>query len=141
MARKLGQYFIGQFFKASDFPSPRLLTIAAVDEQEIGQKREKRLIVKFEGEEQSLVVNKTNALSIAEITGTDDVDEWIGAKIVLYAAKTDFAGRQVDCIRVRAPRNQSAKPTNPPAAVEAAQHQLQQDASQSSDESFDDVPF
>jgi hypothetical protein len=140
MARKLNQFFAGQFFKASDFPSPRLLTIASVDEQEVGQQREKRLVIKFAGEEQSLVTNKTNALSIAEITGADDVDEWIGAKIVLFATKTDFAGRQVDCIRVRAPRNQAAKPAPPPAA-EAAQHQLQQDAGQSSEESFDDVPF
>jgi hypothetical protein len=140
MTRKLGQYFVGQFFKAADFPSPRLLTIVSVDDEEVGQKREKRLVVRFENEEQSFVINKTNALSIAEIAGTDDLDEWIGAKIVLFAARTDFAGRQVDCIRVRAPRDKAAKPASRPATG-AAKHQLQQDAGESSDDSYDDVPF
>lgn len=48
------------------------------------------------------VANKTNTRTIAAVYG-DDLDDWIGKEVVLYPTKVDFAGKQVDAIRVRIP--------------------------------------
>ena len=103
MVRRLSSFFSGEFFKAADFPEPKRLTISKVEEVEVGREKERRLVVRFRGEAQSLVLNKVNGESIAELAETDDLDQWPGTAIVLYPSKTDFAGRRVDCIRVCGP--------------------------------------
>jgi hypothetical protein len=50
--------------------------------------------------EKRLVLNKTNAMSIAAIHG-NEVDGWKGKCITLYPTKAQAFGKQVDCIRVR----------------------------------------
>ncbi len=65
--------------------------------------------------EKTLVVNRTNWYSIADQLG-EDSDEWIGQAITLIAAKTDYQGKRVDCIRVDDPPakgNVSRKPAKP----------------------------
>jgi hypothetical protein len=144
MVRKLGSFFSGKFFKASDFPAPRLLTIEAVAEEEVGHGRERKLVVRFKGESQSLVLNRTNGDTITEIARTDDLDSWSGTRVVLYATTTDFSGRRVDCIRVREPKDSAATgkpPTNARESNPAAQHQLQTNPTEDDEESADDCPF
>ena len=51
-------------------------------------------------DEKRLVLNKTNAKSIAAVCG-NDTEQWIGSKITLYATKCMAFGKQQDCIRVR----------------------------------------
>jgi len=50
--------------------------------------------------EKRMVLNKTNALTIAALHGTE-VDNWRGKRITLYATKASAFGKSVDCIRVR----------------------------------------
>lgn len=54
----------------------------------------------FHGTPKGLVLNKTNANTIADAYG-DDTDQWIGHPITLFPSMTDFAGKQVACIRVK----------------------------------------
>jgi hypothetical protein len=51
-------------------------------------------------DEKRLVLNKTNAKSIAAHLGAN-TDDWIGQKVTLYSTKCMAFGKQQDCIRVR----------------------------------------
>lgn len=72
--------------------------IASVAFERIGN--DEKLVVYFEDKQKGLVLNKTNAVMIAEIVGSDDTDAWQGVAIVIYPTKTDFQGKRVDAIRV-----------------------------------------
>ena len=48
-----------------------------------------------------LILNKTNARSIARILGTDETHTWDGHDIMLVPAQVDFKGDIVDAIRVK----------------------------------------
>ena len=56
--------------------------------------------VKKGEEEKRLVINKTNAKSIAKMYG-NDTDNWIGCKITLYPTTTRCGAETVDCVRIR----------------------------------------
>jgi hypothetical protein len=45
----------------------------------------KKLVVAFVGAKKRLIVNKTQALSLANITGSDETDEWAGKRVALRA--------------------------------------------------------
>jgi hypothetical protein len=47
------------------------------------------------------LLNKTNFLSIEEIAGNDDADEWIGQRMVIYPTTCDYKGDRVATIRIR----------------------------------------
>ena len=61
---------------------------------------EKKLVLKFERGEKTLVLNKTNSRAIQSGFG-GEIDDWIGKEIIMFPTTTDFSGKMVDCIRVR----------------------------------------
>lgn len=63
-------------------------------------KKEKRPIVQFEETPKKLVLNKTNAKTLAKLLGVQTM-EWIGRRVTLYPTTTKFGPETVDCIRVR----------------------------------------
>lgn len=91
--------------KASDLPAGREIpvTVSGVEEGEFDDNggKTRKLILKFQGKEKGLVLNKTNATTIAAAYGPDS-DHWTGKKIFLFSTKVDFGGQMVDAIRVRA---------------------------------------
>lgn len=79
------------------------LTIEAVAIEELtmaGGKTENKPIVRFKGASKALVLNKTNAKSIAKQHGKT-TDDWIGKQITLYPTTTKCGRETVDCIRIR----------------------------------------
>lgn len=81
------------------------LTIASIGEEEMydaesGGKK-KGLAVRFEEKELPMVLNVTNAETIAEVTGTDRLADWIGRKIIVGTSKVKAFGKMHDAIRVR----------------------------------------
>jgi hypothetical protein len=115
---KVGDAFSGDYLKTSDLKGRAIkLTISSYKMEKLDDGDKPGL--RFDGTEKVLVLNKTNANRIVEVLGTDEMDEWIGKKIEIMPARTDYKGETVDCIRVRVPE---AAP--PPAA-----------------EDGDDVPF
>jgi hypothetical protein len=91
--------FPGKYLKSADLQGKRMtVTIAIVAVETVGSDR--RAVVYFEGLGKGLVLNKTNANLIKEITGSAETGNWIGAKIVLYPTHVDFQGRRFDTIRV-----------------------------------------
>lgn len=79
------------------------LTIATVQFEDLqmqGGKKERKPVLSFNGTKKKLVVNKTNADSIAQMYGTK-ADEWPGKRITLYPTMTMVGRKQEPCIRVR----------------------------------------
>jgi hypothetical protein len=60
-----------------------------------------KTILGFKGAKKTLPLNMTNWDAVADVTGEDDSDNWVGHKVELYPAKTEMKGKTVDCIRIR----------------------------------------
>jgi hypothetical protein len=66
-------------------------------------------------ERKRLVLNKTNAKTIAKLLGTE-TDDWLGQRITLFGTTCQAFGETVECIRVRPqrPRQVHAAPAHDP---------------------------
>lgn len=115
--------FPSNYLKASDIRGAEpVVTIDHVAFEPVGRQKEMKAVVYFKGKEKGFVLNKTNATKITQIAGTDLTEDWDGIRIKLYATETEFAGEQVECIRVKTPPAQgrqapaAAPPPPPPPA-------------------------
>lgn len=120
-AMNIDAAFKSAYLKHSDLAGKHVMvTMDRVEIETVGQgqDQETKPVLYFKGHERALVLNKTNAGSIAEIVGTKETDAWQGHRIVLYPTKTDFGGKRVDCIRIAAPPNGTPRPTPPPPPAE-----------------------
>lgn len=96
---KIDQAFPSKYLKSTDLQERHVkVVIREVGMRQIGN--DNKLVVFFEGKDKGLVLNKTNAVMISEIVGSDDTDSWGGVPIMIYPTKTDFQGKRVDTIRV-----------------------------------------
>ena len=83
----------------------KTLTITDITEREMydaqtdGTKVE--LTLSFAEEQLPMVLNVTNADTIAEVLGTGDWSKWIGQRIIVGTAKVKAFGKIHDAIRVR----------------------------------------
>lgn len=94
--------FPSKFLKASDLSGAEpVVTMDRVDFEPVGRDREMKAVLYFVGKQKGLVLNKTNANKITDITGTAITEEWHGQRIRLYATETTFGGDTVDCVRVK----------------------------------------
>jgi hypothetical protein len=92
-----------RFLRCADLNGkPRRVTIAGLKREDVGG--EQKNILAFT-DEKPLILNKTNARSIARLHG-DETRGWNGKDIVLVPAQVDFRGDIVDAIRVRAATSQ-----------------------------------
>jgi hypothetical protein len=110
------------FLTKADVAPPKLVTIRSYREVNValeGDTPENRWCLEFNELEKPMVLNSTNGQIIAQITGSEDFDAWIGKQIVLYNEPTiAFRGKLTGGIRVRAVRQ------NAPAAKPAVQPQV-----------------
>jgi hypothetical protein len=95
-------YDQSRYFKAADMQAPKKLRIKNVTPEEIGQDKEKKLVVWFDNDPRGLVLNKTNNRTLRPAFG-DDCAGWKGKIIVLYPTTDEFRGRMVPVLRVRIP--------------------------------------
>ena len=96
------KYDQGKYFKADDVSAEIRLRIKDVTEEQVGEARERKLVVWFTNDSRGLVLNRVNNRTIRGAYG-DEVDGWIGKIIVLFPATDEFRGKQVKVIRVRIP--------------------------------------
>jgi hypothetical protein len=114
----VNQAFPSKYIKASDLQGRDVnVVIADAIIEEIGQTKDKRLVCYFQGKEKGLVVNRTNALMIADLYG-NDTDEWTGKEIVLYSTRVPFQGQMTDAIRVKAPARRATGNGKPQHVVQ-----------------------
>lgn len=115
---KVNDMLPSTYLKKEDIPEPQLLTIAAIDQVVISDEGgdKTKWAMMFSEHEKALVLNTTNIQLCALACGSDDTDDWIGKKIVLYSdPNVSFGGKLVGGLRLRAPK--IAKPKAAPAAT------------------------
>lgn len=112
--------FPSNYIKAADLQGRDInVTIRDVKIADVGtaQEPDEKPVVYFEGKEKGLVLNKTNANTIAGIYG-DDTDLWRGKSITLFESQTEFQGRPTACVRVRLrPPQLNGQAKSPPPAM------------------------
>lgn len=105
------------FLTRADVGRGILVTIKEIVQENVakqGAPEELRWCLYFNEQEKPCVLNSTNGQLIAKIVGSEETDNWVGHKIVLYDdPSVSFGGKLVGGIRVRAPRNQPKAPIAP----------------------------
>lgn len=109
--------FPSNYLKASDLGGQQpTVTISAVKFEAVGREKEMKPILYFTGKEKGMVLNKTNAKTIAHLVGSFETDEWVGFRVRLYSAHVEFQGDTVEAIRIKAaPANGAQRATPAPA--------------------------
>jgi hypothetical protein len=110
------QFFQGKgtYLNASHLNGdPIAATILNAQQEVIGREREKKIVLYFAEIDRGLVLNKTNFGALAPAYGTE-TEGWHGKKVTLYPDRTDFEGKEVDCIRLRVDPNDYVPPAQWP---------------------------
>lgn len=136
-----------RFLKKEDCPIPQLVTIKGCEQMNVaaaGQQEELKWCLTFQELEKPMVLNSTNGQIIAAICGSEETDDWLGHKIVLFNdPNVSYAGKIMGGIRARAPRAATpaapvARPGGQPARMPASK---MASIPPPEDEPMDDVPF
>jgi hypothetical protein len=96
-----------KYYRAGDYADDWTLTAevetARLEDFENGHGKAEKLVVYFRKQKPGLVIGPTVWDQFADVTGSDESDDWKGAVVELYRDKTSFQGKMVPCIRVRKP--------------------------------------
>lgn len=111
------------------------VVIDRIEIEEVGQRKERRPILYFQGKEKGMVLNKTNAKKITGMYG-NDYDEWVGCEISLFSMMVEFQGESVPAIRVGVPMKKT-KAASPVQAAPAPRRESENPAVGMDDE----IPF
>lgn len=114
----INKLFPSKYLKSDDFDQgERTMTMSHVDVESMQQSGEEKPCLYFIEEERGMVLNRTNAATIEGLYG-GETSAWDGKPIAVYRATTNFSGRRVPCIRVKAPAGAPpAAPSPQPAAA------------------------
>jgi hypothetical protein len=94
--------FPSKYLKASDLKGAQVtVVIDRVEYEAVGQDRQMKPILYFDGKDKGLVLNKTNCNAIIQISESPDTDDWKGLRVLIYPTETAFGGEQVECIRIK----------------------------------------
>lgn len=110
---RTSEMFPSRFLKESDIGPGQLWTVKKVVQEEIGRGDDKEMkwVMYFNETHKCLTINKTNSKKVEKALGSDNTDDWIGAKIVVYwDHEVEFAGEAIGGIRLRAPKNETKEP-------------------------------
>ena len=110
------EHYAGRFFKAEDVKTPIKAAIERAELVKMNDGKEK-LTVYLEGYKRGIVLNGTRYDQIVEITKTHETDDWIGTRIGVYADKTNFGGKRVDCIAICPAKSEKARRVTPPTST------------------------
>lgn len=103
-----------KFLKRTDVGAGKLLTINGCHQENVamqGEPPEMKWILTFAEEKKGMVLNTTNQELIARALGSDETDDWLSRKIVVYDdPNVSMGGRLVGGIRCRAPKNTVGQP-------------------------------
>jgi hypothetical protein len=109
--------FPSKFLQAADLDAPFIATVKQIVNENVGQGDavELKPVAVFEEQVKGVVLNLTRAEALAEIAGSEDMDDWPGTRILLRRGTTRYQGKKVACIEIaRPPRTKTAVPASPP---------------------------
>lgn len=99
---RTGEAFPSKYLAAADLQgATRKLMIASYTIEEIGEEKNEKPVLWFNGAKKGLVLNVTNANTIAEVLGDDEMDNWTGREISIYPTTVAFRGKPTAAIRVK----------------------------------------
>lgn len=131
-----------KFMKKEDVGAGALMTIESVAPHNVakeGAPPENKWCLVFAEADKPLVLNSTNIQLCERIFGSDDTDDWVGKKIVLYTdPNVSYQGKVIGGIRVRAPKVKTAQAQAPVAVQAPARTAPAEIANELTD---DDIPF
>ena len=99
--------FVSEYIKSKDIKAPVTVTMISVEQRSFDdpEKKAKRdvLVVFFKELDQGVVLSKASLKQIIDITGSDETDDWIGKKIVLFNDETvQYMGKRIGGLRFKA---------------------------------------
>lgn len=98
---KITDAFPSNYLKAADLNGRTVkVTIADCELEHLDD--EQKPVLRFQGKQKGMVLNRTNAAVLAAALG-DETGAWVGREVELYPDRTMFQGRMVDCLRLRVP--------------------------------------
>lgn len=111
-----------KFLAKEDVEPDALVTIKNYEEMDVSLEKEPtkmKWVLYFKELDKPMVLNKTNGMLLAAITGSEEFDDWIGKQIILFNDKSVmFAGEFTGGIRIRAAKGGQPNPgyvgDNPP---------------------------
>src|SRR5262245_25754323 len=113
---KRDDLFPSKYLKCADLKGkPRVVEIEQAPIETLKNPKgeeQRKVVLYFKGAKKTLPLNLTNFDAVAEITGSDETNDWLGTKIELYPATTMMGGKITDCIRIRRPHE--GLPVSPP---------------------------
>ncbi len=98
------ELYPSKYLSAADLQNRDVaVTIVKVEMEEFEDNGRKvtKPVVHFQGSPKAMIFNKTNATTVADITGQDDTDHWGGARICLYSTMVQFGSKMTEAIRVK----------------------------------------
>jgi hypothetical protein len=108
-----------KFLKQSDVGTGVLWTVSGCEQHNVakeGAPPELKWCLTFDENDKPLVLNSTNIQLCERIFLSDNTDDWIGRKLVLYNdPNVSFQGKVTGGIRVRAPKTRKAQTKSVPA--------------------------
>ena len=113
----IGEFSTSKYLKQQDIDAPKLVTIDHVKKENVarpGEDRRDRAIIYFAELEKGLVTNATNLKRAAAACGSDETNDWIGKKIVIYVDTTvEMGGEIVGGLRLRPAKLKPPLPAKP----------------------------
>lgn len=112
----INQMIESKYLKQSDLDGETEVTIVKVGQMNVAREDEQpemKWAVKFEEFKKPMILNSTNIQLLAKACGSEESDEWIGKKVVIFAdPNVSFGGKLVGGLRVKLPvkKSSSAKP-------------------------------
>jgi hypothetical protein len=98
----ISDLFPSRYLKASDAAEPVTLTITGVAQEKMKNRdgdEESKPVISFQEVEKPMVLNRTNAKTIAELYG-ETIEEWVGKKIILTSVDVDAFGETTAALRI-----------------------------------------
>ena len=98
--------FPSRFTQAADFDNgPITVTIKSTANEDFGTKDnpQEKPVAFFDEDMRPVVLNITRCEAIAEIAGSEGMDDWPGTRVQLSKGATRFQGKKVACIDVSQP--------------------------------------
>ena len=92
------EIYRSKYMKADDLNGrSATYTVSGCIAEDVGDDR--KLVLAFSETDKPLVLNTTNATTMAELHGPE-TDEWEGEKVKLVPATTQYQGKLVKCTRI-----------------------------------------
>jgi hypothetical protein len=99
---KVSSVFSSKYLKADDLEGENVtFTIQDAEVVNMGQdgQVDEKIVLTFLMQDKKMVLNKTNATTIAKLYG-DDTDDWIGKRVTIGVREVDFQGKATLALRV-----------------------------------------